>query len=76
MTYSLTVLQLVTAISGGLGCVYLAYILIYVLNDFCVVCVSTYVINFALIIFSFMKYNAVKNMVAVKKEKNGKKKAN
>ncbi|XP_045173681.1 vitamin K epoxide reductase complex subunit 1-like protein 1 [Mercenaria mercenaria] len=75
MSYSLVVLQLITAIAGGLGSVYLAYILVFILGDFCVVCVSTYTLNFILIVCSLKKYNAVRNIAAVKKEKNNKKKA-
>ena len=37
--------------------VWLAYILFYILEDVCVVCVSMYVINFSLLVGSWMRFN-------------------
>ena len=37
--------MVITSALSCIGCVYLAYILYFVLHDFCVVCVSTYVVN-------------------------------
>ncbi|XP_066485335.1 vitamin K epoxide reductase complex subunit 1 [Tiliqua scincoides] len=37
------------------GSLYLAYILFSVLHDFCVVCVSTYVLNFALLFLNYKR---------------------
>ncbi|XP_014244184.1 vitamin K epoxide reductase complex subunit 1-like protein 1 [Cimex lectularius] len=37
--------------------VYLGYILIFILKDFCVICVSTYVINFVLVVAAYKKYH-------------------
>jgi len=39
-------LQIVMSVLSNCGSVYLGYILYYVLHDFCVVCVSIYVVNF------------------------------
>ncbi|XP_021368552.1 vitamin K epoxide reductase complex subunit 1-like protein 1 [Mizuhopecten yessoensis] len=41
----LTTVQIITGVMANFGSVYLAYILYFILEDFCVVCVSTYVVN-------------------------------
>ncbi|KAK7020295.1 Vitamin K epoxide reductase complex subunit 1-like protein 1 [Halocaridina rubra] len=38
---------------------YLAYLLYYVLHDFCVVCVSTYVVNFLLTVCAFWRVSTL-----------------
>ncbi|XP_013917568.1 PREDICTED: vitamin K epoxide reductase complex subunit 1 [Thamnophis sirtalis] len=37
------------------GSLYLAYILFYVLHDFCVICISTYILNFALLFINYKR---------------------
>ncbi|XP_077774089.1 vitamin K epoxide reductase complex subunit 1 isoform X1 [Podarcis muralis] len=37
------------------GSLYLAYILFFVLHDFCVVCISTYLLNFALLLLNYKR---------------------
>ncbi|XP_037319302.2 vitamin K epoxide reductase complex subunit 1 [Pungitius pungitius] len=49
------------------GSLYLASILTFVLGDFCMVCVSTYVVNFALLYTNLRRRTAVDGM----KEKEG-----
>lgn len=49
------------------GSVYLASILAFVLGDFCMVCVSTYIINFALLYTNLKRRKAIDGM----KEKTG-----
>ncbi|XP_067121083.1 vitamin K epoxide reductase complex subunit 1-like protein 1 [Centruroides vittatus] len=44
------------AIISIVGSVYLAYILAFILHDFCVVCVATYVLNAALLFCSLHKF--------------------
>ena len=55
-TASGALMQCVMAVMANCGSVYLAYILYFVLNDFCIVCVSTYVINFVLLLTVISKY--------------------
>ncbi|KAL7372423.1 hypothetical protein ABVT39_016055 [Epinephelus coioides] len=49
------------------GSIYLACILAFVLGDFCMVCVTTYVINFALLFTNLRRRGAIEGM----KEKAG-----
>lgn len=63
--FSATV-QLFNAILSCVGCAYLAYILVYILHDMCVVCVSTYVINGLILACSILKYRAVSSQVVTR----------
>uniref|UniRef100_A0A1A8D7Z4 vitamin-K-epoxide reductase (warfarin-sensitive) n=1 Tax=Nothobranchius kadleci TaxID=1051664 RepID=A0A1A8D7Z4_NOTKA len=49
------------------GSLYLASILAFVLGDFCMVCVSTYIVNFALLYTNLKRRRAIEEM----KEKTG-----
>lgn len=58
-------LYLGLAILSNIGSVYLGYILIYILHDFCVVCVATYVLNAILLACAIYKYKGFKSNVKV-----------
>lgn len=45
-------------ISNGMS-LYLAYLLYFVLQDFCVVCVSTYIVNIVIIILVLNRYDVI-----------------
>lgn len=51
--------QLFLSVSSIALSVYLGYILIFVLNDVCVVCVSTYVLNIINTILVLKKLNEI-----------------
>lgn len=61
--------QVFLAFLANLGSVYLAYILYFILNDVCVVCVSTYVVNFLLLLTCINKYYIVTNQRPQKMKK-------
>ncbi|XP_026327554.1 vitamin K epoxide reductase complex subunit 1 isoform X2 [Hyposmocoma kahamanoa] len=52
--------QFFIALSSVATCFYLAYLLIFVLKDFCIVCVSTYVFNAAIVYFLNKKIQILK----------------
>lgn len=60
--------QLATAIMANCGTLWLAYILYFVLNDFCVVCVSTYAINFCVLLTNIARFKEMRRMEVSKKE--------
>ncbi|WAR03652.1 VKORL-like protein [Mya arenaria] len=74
-SYKLALVQFMNSILAMGSCVYLAYILLFILEDFCVVCVSTYVVNIVITICSYLKLRALSEMEATKKQKNASKKA-
>ncbi|XP_050350806.1 vitamin K epoxide reductase complex subunit 1-like protein 1 [Nymphalis io] len=51
--------QIGLSITSLATCIYLAYLLIFVLRDFCVVCVSTYLLNIIIAILLNKKYNGL-----------------
>ncbi|KAG8223297.1 hypothetical protein J437_LFUL001171 [Ladona fulva] len=55
-------LQFWMSVLSNFGSLYLAYILAFILHDFCVVCVSTYVVNLALLILSLLRYKRLKEL--------------
>uniref|UniRef100_A0A2C9JGS6 vitamin-K-epoxide reductase (warfarin-sensitive) n=1 Tax=Biomphalaria glabrata TaxID=6526 RepID=A0A2C9JGS6_BIOGL len=58
---SAAVVQTAFSILANIGSVYLGYILFYIIRDFCVICVSTYVVNFLMLLALLVK---LKNSVA------------
>jgi len=61
-------LQLFTAILANCGTLWLAYILYFVLHDFCVVCVSTYAINFGVLLTNIERFREMRKMELAKME--------
>jgi len=56
---AISTMQVFFSVCSNLMSVYLGYILYFILDDMCVVCVSTYVINFLLLITSACKRSAL-----------------
>ncbi|XP_046965817.1 vitamin K epoxide reductase complex subunit 1-like protein 1 [Vanessa cardui] len=56
---SVVKVQIGLSITSLATCVYLAYLLIFVLRDFCVVCVSTYLLNIIIAILLNKKHNGL-----------------
>lgn len=61
--------KLFLSVLANCGSVYLAYILYFVLHDFCVVCVTTYVVNLFLLVVNNKHYNCFKKSKAVNLKK-------
>merc|ERR1712062_409372 len=53
--------QLFLCFTSVLGSVYLGYILYYILEELCPVCISTYLVNIVLFISSFCKLRNIKS---------------
>lgn len=47
-------------IMANIGSVYLGYILYFILEDVCVVCVSTYIVNFVLLMMTLLRISNLK----------------
>lgn len=58
-TWMLSFLLLVQIILSTISSMYFAYILYFILADFCIVCVATYIVNAALLMYTFAKYSAI-----------------
>ena len=52
-------IQLVASFMSVASCVWLAYILFFVLNDICVVCCTMYAINTGIFINSIFRYQSM-----------------
>ncbi|KAM3917800.1 vitamin K epoxide reductase complex subunit 1-like protein 1 [Leptodactylus fuscus] len=65
---------LVTSLASIAGSLYLAYILFYILEDFCVICITTYVLNFILLVLNVKRLQWLTTSPSKKRRKNKKKK--
>lgn len=52
------------SVLASLASAYLASILVFVLHDFCMVCVGTYVVNMVILLFSYGDYRRVRDRMA------------
>ena len=57
-----------TSILANLGSVYLGYILYFILEDACIVCISTYIVNALLLGVNILKWTYLKRNLSKKKE--------
>ena len=64
-------MQIIFCILANLGSVYLGYILYVILEDLCIVCVSTYIINFFLLVIVVSNYTflARRRVTSIRKKK-------
>ncbi|XP_033628231.1 vitamin K epoxide reductase complex subunit 1-like protein 1 [Asterias rubens] len=59
---------IMTSILANLGSVYLGYILYFILEDACIVCISTYIVNALLLGVNILKWTYLKRNLSKKKE--------
>uniref|UniRef100_A0A8C3HHP4 vitamin-K-epoxide reductase (warfarin-sensitive) n=1 Tax=Chrysemys picta bellii TaxID=8478 RepID=A0A8C3HHP4_CHRPI len=52
-----------TSVVSIAGSLYLAYILFFVLHDFCLVCVTTYLLNGALLLLNYKRLHSIRKYV-------------
>ena len=57
-------LQLALCCLANLGSLYLGYILYFILQDACIICIATYVVNFLLVISSRLCVSVLKQLQA------------
>ncbi|XP_075034943.1 vitamin K epoxide reductase complex subunit 1-like protein 1 [Mixophyes fleayi] len=69
---SAAVTLLGTSLLSIAGSLYLAYILFYILEDFCVICITTYVLNFILLLLSAKRLRCLTTQTRKKKNKRKK----
>ncbi|XP_040211923.1 vitamin K epoxide reductase complex subunit 1-like protein 1 [Rana temporaria] len=65
---------LVTSLVSIAGSLYLAYILFYILEDFCVICITTYALNFSLLLLNVVRLRYLTAKPQKKKTKKNKRK--
>nr|XP_027198206.1 vitamin K epoxide reductase complex subunit 1-like protein 1 [Dermatophagoides pteronyssinus] len=53
---------IILAILSNLATIYLAILMIYIIEFYCLVCIFTYVVNFLLLIYSIVRYRIVKQL--------------
>ncbi len=56
------------AIISNFGSIYLGFILIYFLNNLCIVCVTIYVINFLMLLFAIYRFKIITSFKRFKKD--------
>ncbi|XP_074102924.1 vitamin-K epoxide reductase [Cotesia typhae] len=62
--YGLAVITIVLTASSNLSSIYLAWIL-WKLNDICIICISTYIVNLILVILSYNKLSYIRQQLSV-----------
>ncbi|KAL1498211.1 hypothetical protein ABEB36_009047 [Hypothenemus hampei] len=51
--------SLILIITSNFTCLYFAYILFFILQDLCIICISNYIVNVLNLVFIVKKYKAV-----------------
>ena len=48
-------LQIIITLGSLFGCVWLGYVLMFILQDFCIVCFSTYLLQITIFVLTLLK---------------------